>query len=688
MKAIDSTASLKGFHWLWVPALYLLTRLLLLFYSPHSIYRFEELYQGYLGIEFLEKHLQSRIWDYQIDPYTGGSLVVGVLAALSFKIFGTTLFALKLVPLLFSFLTLLATIAFLQRFFGKAAAIAGGLLMTFPAPALTSLSVSALGSHPESQLFAMGMIWAFYEIFFRGKSPKLSWFFLGLLSSLGLWFSLLNGVILLNLLLVLLGMRPKPKEEFQFIYWGMGGAALGAAPWLAYNFPTGFSTLAYFRDFLSQEKFEGLRPFLTSWSLEVVRLFLIEIPASLSLFLNHFFWDRIFSSFYCLIVLSFLISLFQRMLPDYLQDSEEKPFEPNVHQRLRFFVISPVIFLGVLSFLSLTMAWHGEMLPYRFRYFATFFFYLCLLGAILGTRGGKFGWAFLGGMVLMGAIGFAALLRPENAGRLMRVPGYSIEPVRRLWSSNLLPHSVWVHKDWKELAADENLFLKAVHDPTFWYEFEADDHQSEIKALSPRMKYYFILNMASSMAFDTEFSQIKIPSWFDSNEQDIFYFGFARGLDWDSLMENPQSINSYYTSLSDRGQLWFVFVFSRFGFVWNPQTYQYELTAENVKSFVSQIKPRDEKWIYRGIGAAFLRHFPNLYPLQRYGDKILKTIPPEFQKEFWWGLGWNLRGRRGGNDKKWFEKQIRNLPPETQSYLREGFAAYQNQWYENSPVAS
>src|SRR3989304_6920035 len=66
----------------------------------------EELYNGTIAMEILNG-LNLPLIDYQYTPHNGGTIVIGVLAAFFFKLFGNTYFSLKLVALLLHTLSLI-----------------------------------------------------------------------------------------------------------------------------------------------------------------------------------------------------------------------------------------------------------------------------------------------------------------------------------------------------------------------------------------------------------------------------------------------------------------------------------------------------------------------------------------------------------------------------------------------------
>src|SRR2546429_9372676 len=78
----------------------------------------EELYRGAIAQELVTE-LKIPFTEYRADNYSGGSLVIGALAAGFFLLFGPTVFALKLAPLLLFTLALVFWYWTIQRAAGE-----------------------------------------------------------------------------------------------------------------------------------------------------------------------------------------------------------------------------------------------------------------------------------------------------------------------------------------------------------------------------------------------------------------------------------------------------------------------------------------------------------------------------------------------------------------------------------------
>lgn len=171
--------------------LFLVFRLLVLFTYSNRLYELEELYRGTVAREIIHGPLIP-LWEYldfKVEYFPGGTLVVGILAAPFFLLFGETYFSLKLVGLLFALGTFILWYLFLDKFFSRRAAVITALMFIFCAPFYTMSSLVAWGAHPEASFFTILSIYLFYNIFFvQGKKKAMLCLALGLVSGFGVWF--------------------------------------------------------------------------------------------------------------------------------------------------------------------------------------------------------------------------------------------------------------------------------------------------------------------------------------------------------------------------------------------------------------------------------------------------------------------------------------------------------------------
>src|SRR3990170_1350391 len=104
----------------------------------------EELYNGTIAMEILNG-LNLPLINYQYTPHNGGTIVIGVLAAFFFKLFGNTYFSLKLVALLLHTLSLIFCLVLLSRHFSNEVAALAGLFFLFSPSIYTESNLIACG---------------------------------------------------------------------------------------------------------------------------------------------------------------------------------------------------------------------------------------------------------------------------------------------------------------------------------------------------------------------------------------------------------------------------------------------------------------------------------------------------------------------------------------------------------------
>src|SRR2546425_10370605 len=108
-----------------------------------------ELYIGTIAQE-LVTGLKLPFAEYRASNYMLGTLVMGGLASGFFRLFGPTLFALKLASLLVFTLALLFWYWTIRRHVGERVAGYFALLFCFSPPLFTTYSVATLGDHADS----------------------------------------------------------------------------------------------------------------------------------------------------------------------------------------------------------------------------------------------------------------------------------------------------------------------------------------------------------------------------------------------------------------------------------------------------------------------------------------------------------------------------------------------------------
>jgi len=237
MTSTDTRAALGGFLLLFVAS-----RLLyLVLIDPNYllIHLGEELYRGAIAQE-LVTGLKMPFTEYRADNYLGGSLVIGAMAAGFFLLFGPTLFALKLAPLLVFTLALVFWYWTIQQYAGERVARYFALLFCFSPPLLTAFSVTTMGFHSESIFFSALTLFLLFRMLSDERGTLGYPVLLGLTAGFGLWFTYIYGLTLLTLLGFWL-WHDKGRFWRPRVLWFALGFVVGFSPWLVINMQTHFA---------------------------------------------------------------------------------------------------------------------------------------------------------------------------------------------------------------------------------------------------------------------------------------------------------------------------------------------------------------------------------------------------------------------------------------------------------------
>src|SRR5438132_7830547 len=230
-RGISQTVSLGGLLLLFVASRLLYVVLIHPSYLSPQLY--DELYVGTIAQE-LVTGLKMPFTDYRADNYSGGSLVIGVLAAGFFLLFGPTVFALKLAPLLLFTLALLFWYQTIRLAAGERVAGYFALLFCFSPPLFTSYSVTTMGFHSESIFFSALTVFLLFNMLSEEK-PSLAYpVLLGLTAGFGLWFAYIYGLTLL----ALLGFwfwHDKGRFWRPHVLCFALGFLVGFSPWIFFN---------------------------------------------------------------------------------------------------------------------------------------------------------------------------------------------------------------------------------------------------------------------------------------------------------------------------------------------------------------------------------------------------------------------------------------------------------------------
>jgi hypothetical protein len=207
-------------------------------------YPLEELDRGVIAQELITG-LKMPFTEYRADNYSGGSLVIGALAAGFFLLFGPTVLALKLAPLVFFTLSLAFWYWTIQRAVGERVAGYFAMLFCFSPPLFTDYSVMAMGFHSESILYSALTVFLFFRMLSDDAGSPAYPALLGLTAGFGLWFAYIYGLTLLAMLGFWLWHDKGVLQRWRVLCFALG-FVVGFSPWILINVQNHFAGLVIY----------------------------------------------------------------------------------------------------------------------------------------------------------------------------------------------------------------------------------------------------------------------------------------------------------------------------------------------------------------------------------------------------------------------------------------------------------
>src|SRR5690606_14324319 len=122
----------------------------------------EELLRGVVAQDLLDGPL-APIQRYQVNNFWGGSLVVSVLAAVPYAVFGAKLVVLRAVAVAIGVLCVALLFVLLHRHASARAAWIGAVLLAFAPPGYAMSSCTLYGTHLEANAVALLVAWLVLE---------------------------------------------------------------------------------------------------------------------------------------------------------------------------------------------------------------------------------------------------------------------------------------------------------------------------------------------------------------------------------------------------------------------------------------------------------------------------------------------------------------------------------------------
>ena len=391
------------------------SRIAVVLTGSHLVSHYEELYRGTIAREVLEG-LHAPLWSYQADHYSGGSLVVGLLAAPAIALLGPCLLALKLVPIAFAAATAGLAVRLLAARFGTRAAVAGALLLVTPPPALVQLESLAKGFHTESPLFTLAALSALLTFVWDGRRRR--WLFAaGFAGGLGISFTPIAALGLAGVVVTWVVLERARIRRTDALTLALG-IALGAAPAIAYAVAHGLTPGPPSLVEVVGTTSQPLGIYLAKIPARVVKLVVLALPLSAGFPDVGRLSGLGLSALYGVLALGSVAILVVR---------EARARGPA----LLALAIPAAVFVALYALSPIaiptgTSAWAS-------RHLAPLHVLSLLLVAVAVTRIRR-GTVVLVGLVLLGGVGHASLLFSERPGRAWTERADSYYHLGMLWT--------------------------------------------------------------------------------------------------------------------------------------------------------------------------------------------------------------------------------------------------------------
>lgn len=148
---------------------------------------FEEVMRGNAADDILRGTLLP-LTDYQTNHFSGGSLVIAILAVPFFLVGGTWFPVLRLVSLCFSLPLVLLTFLLVDRWGGRRAAWCATLLIAFAPPGYQFLNCTVYGTHLEGNLVTVALVYGYLRWRSSGRRGRIGVLLFGVASGFAVWF--------------------------------------------------------------------------------------------------------------------------------------------------------------------------------------------------------------------------------------------------------------------------------------------------------------------------------------------------------------------------------------------------------------------------------------------------------------------------------------------------------------------
>lgn len=647
-----------------IGAFFLVLRLGILLTGVEFVSHYDELDLGTIARDLLTG-LKLPFHFYQLDAYSGESLILGPMIIPFFKIFGHSLFAIKMVPLLFSFGSLLIIVYFLRKHFNDGAALRGALLYTAGIPVLTQLSLVGMAGHCESAFFGLLILSFFYNFMYSGKSWK-SLLLFAAFSGFGVWFYYANAMMVAACLLSWLVL-----DRASFLSRRLAVFALTAAvffsPWLILNLKSSFGGVQLLTEIFSVG---GPALDLSSFIRKNASILIKSIPFSFSVTPSFLIHEKVLS---LLIFVPLTILCVRAFLLKGSGEGERK----SLTRKLLPLGIYVAVFFCVIFGSALNIVRHHGFVGYR--YLTPLFITLIFLTAIAVRAAAA---RFLFSIILItGILGHLPLFFQEPFGRALAYHGYSYYQLGTRWRMSLPVKLFNKYEDFRPATLrfnpSDRLYLllgmadMAImdHDSVLLEESAMD--VSEIIQQEPPLYGSFLYEWLGSSKLSTAEDMKNYLKDHPLSEKEQAYLCNGWLGNWEqahAVKESPEAVRAFSFCVKTGDEANFVYL---------------ELSDDIWPSFrksLDVLNRAEKNWVYRGLGRTFYleERFSQVSMKRRY-EKLFGQVSGSEREAFLEGIGWGI-GLRFIDDKTRAFDWARKFPARDQEKILKGIQAFES-WY-------
>lgn len=634
----------------------------------------EELHRGTLGMELLQG-LKRPFLYYQTDRASGGSLMIGLLAAFFFALLGPHLIALKLAAVLFSFAAFLLLFYFMRRFFGERPALTSIFLYLLMPPAYVQVSFLAMGYHNQSTVPSMAMLYAFYRYLFLNQN-RLSLIVFGLLAGFSLSFTLITGVLTLTCLLSWFWLSRRSFLSAHFWIFTLA-FAVGALPFIAYNLSHGHDGINFMVDIFFRDQgfqFLGLEAAAAfihkGW--KAVEILFVKIPLSFCFPDLGRIPGELIGYLYFVLMGGLLIQvrrIYLNQSPRFVRVHNEPEVSLDSFRPMLFpMILYLFVFVFLLTLSSVEVS-HGNFEHSRY-FFPLYYFLLPLIALALVSTKRK--GIYFAGLILFALLGRTGLVFQDPFASGLRYQGYSYTQLGARWAE----------EKWYSLPArygEFRRFLSQFSDPhrTFLFKgylsetifpLEGLDDGS-LKAIwdeTPSEERFYLAraigySLGSLEARNFETLQNLLVSMKPTEKAELFRSYFEAN---DGLPEDEEVLNR----MDSQYHSWFYFYLGRMSYL-----YPEGRLREKALQRANALQRNEKRWFYRGVGSGI-----SLYWIYEDRDwfkaqaRFKGFLPEENYEDLFWGAGWTVK-REGEEDIARALDWLGKLPRAQIHHARQGF---------------